>query len=314
MEFLLGTMYHQGTKAKWEVGNKGTFPDAYDAGGDAWCTKFAGYAFTRLGFMANKKGETSQFMSGYRLREWSKEGKGVGKKPPQITATDQTVEDASGTGSKLIDRGEWEQLRKDLKKAKTEEARKKVTEAFFADEAKHPKPQPGDIVVKPRGEAEATNSFSAKGQSHTMLVESYDAAGFKIHTIEGNVGDKLGGRTIDLTNAVDVSKIIFLTRMGTQFFGADPTAAGGKGATGTSISGPAAEAGAAFGGGIVGSIVEGLAAGFLSMLYSAETLTGGMQEVNAKLVEINHAQGYIKSADPNAATTEWTGTAGGSES
>ena len=70
-----------------------------------------------------------------------------------------------------------------------------------------------------------------------MLVESFDAAAFMIHTIEGNVGDKVGGRAIDLKNAVDVSKIVFLTRMGTQFFGKDPTAAGGAGATGTSTDG-----------------------------------------------------------------------------
>ena len=61
MEFLLGTLYHQGTKAKWETDNSGVFPDAYDAaigGGDQpWCTKFAGYAYTRLGFKANKKGD-----------------------------------------------------------------------------------------------------------------------------------------------------------------------------------------------------------------------------------------------------------------
>ena len=70
-----------------------------------------------------------------------------------------------------------------------------------------------------------------------MLVESFDAAAYMIHTIEGNVGDKVGGRAIDLKNAVDVSKIVFLTRMGTQFFGKDPTAAGGAGATGTSTDG-----------------------------------------------------------------------------
>ena len=199
MEFLLGTMYHQGTAAKWETGNTGVFPDTYDAaiggGAQPWCTKFAGYAYTRLGFQANKKGTTSEFMSGYRLRDWSSEGEGVDNKA--ITAADQTVEDAVGTGSALIDKSAWVQLRKDLKKAKTAEERTAATTAFFAVGA-HPQPQAGDIVVKPRGDAEGTNDFTA-GKSHTMLVESFDAAAFKLHTIEGNVGDKVGGRTIDLT-------------------------------------------------------------------------------------------------------------------
>ena len=56
------------------------------------CTKLAGYAYTRLGLQANKKGTTSEFMSGYRLRDWSAEGEGVDNK--EITAADQTVEDA----------------------------------------------------------------------------------------------------------------------------------------------------------------------------------------------------------------------------
>jgi hypothetical protein len=309
MEFLLGTMYHQGTKAKWEKDNKGAFPDTYDAaiggGAQPWCTKFAGYAYTRLGFQANAAGTTSEFMSGWRMRHWSTQGKGVSNE--QITAADQTAEDALGTGSAVIDQGAWKELRKDLKKAKTDEERRTTTETFFKT---HPKPQAGDIVIKPRGDAEGTNDFTSGGKSHTMLVESFDAADFKIHTIEGNVGDKVGGRTIDLKNAVDVSKIIVLTRMGTQFFGASPTAAGGTGATGTSISGPAQQAQADFGGGIMGAIAGGLTALYLNALYSSETLTGGMQSVNAKLVEINAAQGWIKSAAADAAVTDWTGGAG----
>ena len=53
----------------------------------------------------------------------------------------------------------------------------------------------------------------------------------------------------------------------------------------------------------------------LSVLYSGELLTGGMQRVNEKLVEINAAQGWIQSADANAAVTDWTGATGaGNES
>ena len=109
-------------------------------------------------------------MSGYRLREWSTDGKGVYSK--EITAADQTVEDAVGTGSALIDKTEFARLRKDLKKAKTPEERTTTTQTFFTT---HPVPQAGDIVVKPRGDAEGTNEFTA-GKSHTMLVESFDAA------------------------------------------------------------------------------------------------------------------------------------------
>jgi hypothetical protein len=109
-----------------------------------------------------------------------------------------------------------------------------------------------------------------------MLVESFDAAEYKVHTIEGNVGDKVGGRTVDLKNAVDVSKI-----------------AGGTGATNQSVMGPARTVADDFGGGLI----------------------GGMREVNAGLVEIDSAQGWIQSADVDAATTEWTGASGaGNES
>jgi len=301
MEFLLGTMYHQGTTARWERNNTGVFPDTYDeaigGGAQPWCTKFAGYAYTRLGFRANARGTTSQFMSGWRLRHWSTQG--LDPQNREITAPDQTVEDAAGTGSALIDKAEWRRLRADLRRATTDEARRTVTETFFTT---HPLPQPGDIVVKPRGDAEGNNEFTGGGQSHTMLVESFDAAEYVIHTIEGNVGDRVGGRAIDLKNAVDVSKIIFLTRMGTQFFGADPTAAGGAGATGRSTDG---------GPGLVGGLVSAV----LRFIYSAELLTGGMQRVNEQLVEINHAQGWIQSDDANAPVTDWTGASGaGNES
>jgi hypothetical protein len=316
MEFLLGTMYQRGTKAKWETAtNRGAFPDVYEkaigGGAQPWCTNFVGYAYTRLGFRANAEGTTSEFMSGYRLREWSAKGKGVSGE--QITPAAQTVAGAVGTGSALIDRAEWKRLRKDLKAAKTQADRLAVTEAFFAGGA-HPLPQPGDIVVKPRGDAAANNEFSG-GKSHTMLVESFDASAYKIHTIEGNVGDKVGGRTIDLTDPVDVSKIIFLTRMGTQFFGASPTATGGTGATGTSIAGPAAAADATFGGGVLGGLARAAVTAALTGVYSRDALTGGMHAVIAKLAEIDAAQGWIKSADPDASVTEWTGATGaGNES
>jgi hypothetical protein len=317
MEFLLGTMYHQGTAAKWETTeNRGAFPDTYDAavggGAQPWCTKFAGYAYTRLGFQANAAGTTSEFMSGWRLRHWATRGQGTSNE--QITAADQTAEDATGTGSAVIDNTEWKKLRADLAKATTPEDRTAVTEAFFANDL-HPVPQAGDIVIKPRGDAASNNEFTGGGKSHTMLVESFDAATYQIHTIEGNVGDKVGGRTIDLTNATDVSKIIALTRMGTQFFGHAPTAAGGPGATGMSISGPAASVGAALGGGVIGGIAERLTKAVLSAVYSAENLTGGMAETNARLVEINAAQGWIQSSDPNASVTDFTGASGsGNES
>ena len=309
MEFLLGTLYQRGTKSKWETtSNRGAFPDVYEAaaaeGAEPWCTAFVGYAYTRLGFRANATGTRSEFMSGYRLREWSVAGKGVSGE--QITAAHQTVAGAAATGGALIDKAEWKRLRKDLKAAKTPADRLAVTQAFFAT---HPLPQAGDIVVKPRGDAAANNEFSA-GKSHTMLVESFDASAFKIHTIEGNVGDKVGGRTIDLTDPTDVSKIIFLTRMGTQFFGASPTAAGGTGATGTSISGPAAAAGAAVGGGWLGAAATTVATALLSRLYSREALMAGMQAVIAKLVELNAGQGWIKSADAGASVTDWTGATG----
>jgi hypothetical protein len=287
MEFLLGTMYHQGIKAKWEKDNAGVFPDVYEkavgGGSQPWCTKFAGYAYSRLGFKAAEgENDTSMFHSGYRLRHWGKTGKNVSN-TKQLTAEDQTLV-AMETSGALIDSKEFKQLKKDLKKAKTADDRVKVTESFFAEK---PMPQAGDIVVKPRGEGQGDNWFTGGGSSHTMIVDQFDAATWTISTVEGNVGDKVGARRIDLTDPAHVGDVIFIARMGTEYFG-DPA----------TDEKPPAE-------GLLGGLVGAIEKAVRGAIYSEEVLLGSMQDINARLVAIDSAQGWIKSSDVDASVLEW---------
>lgn len=246
--------------------------------------EFAGYAYKRLGFEAGEDDTTSMFYSGYRLRKWSITGKGVGRKAPQITASERTVAAEASTGQ-LIDKGEWKALRKDLKKAKDAKARTQVAEEFFET---RPQPQSGDILVKPRGKRK-NNEFTG-GKSHTMLVDRFDATNLVIYTVEGNTANKIGARKIDLTDPDDVGGIVFLARIGTEYFGNGSAAA-------EVAPGP-----------------------FERLLLSRVMLVGGMQVVNGALVQINAEQGWIKTSDPDATVLEWvegsaesTGAANASE-
>lgn len=288
MEFLLGTMYHQGVRARWEKGNVGAFPDTYHeavggGGTQPWCTKFAGYAYARLGFRSAKD-ERSMFLSGYRLRHWSRTGKSVDNKRV-LTPADRTVA-AEGSSGTLLDSGEWKKLTAALKKARTPEARAAATSAFFATRTA---PQPGDTLVKSRGEGAGSNAFSAKAQSHTMLVDRFDPSAWTVSTVEGNAGDRVGARVIDLTDPVKVSQIVFLTRLGTEHFG-DPD---------TDRSAP--PPGGPFG--WLGTLVH-------RAVYSETVLLAEPEAVIARLVSISAAQDWIKSSDAAASVHTWiTGSA-----
>ena len=287
MELLLGRLFYRG-KGTWETGgaNKGPFPDLYRAtvggsSGEAWCTKFSGYARSRLGFHAAPgSATTSMFNSGWRFQHWSETGKTLGGTGEnQTTAADQTVASGAG-GSALIETDDWKKLTRDLTKARRDAnkahadeaaARQAVTEAFLAA---HPHPQPGDLVIKTRGSG-GGNDYSG-GESHTMLIER--AEGHFISTIEGNRGDSVGGRKMDLTDPADTGQIIFLSRLGKQFFG-DPAT-------------PAPE-------------TKGIGGMINQIVFSETLLVGLMQAANARLLEIDSAAGFVGSSDPNASVADW---------
>lgn len=284
MEFLLGTMYHQGVKAKWEKDNTGAFPDVYEkavgGGSQPWCTKFAGYAYSRLGFHADDGStDTSMFHSGYRLRHWGKTGKNVDNLKT-LTKADETLEAVASSGA-LIDSAAWKVLVKSLKNAKTAEDRTAATAAFFAE---RPKPQAGDIIVKPRGEGQGDNWFTGGGSSHTMLVDRFDDTRWTISTVEGNVGDKVGARHVDLTDPKHVGDIIFMARHGMEYFG-DPT---------TKEEPPELP-------GVLGEIETGIKHAVLS----EEMLLSGPRDAISRIVAIDAAQGWIKSADVDASVRTW---------
>jgi hypothetical protein len=110
-----------------------------------------------------------------------------------------------------------------------------------------------------------------------MLVDRYDAATFTVFTVEGNAGDKVGSRKLDLTDPDTVGAIITLTRLGTEYFGdRTPRAAPPE------QTEPAG-----------------------SLRYSRFALMAPMELVNALLVKLLHAQGFIKSGNTDATVYEW---------
>lgn len=138
-------------------------------------------------------------------------------------------------------------------------------------------------MIKTRGSATG-NAYSG-GQSHTMMIERFD--GYGISTIEGNRGDQVGARQLDLRDPAHTGQIIFLTRMGTQFYG-DPST-------------PAPDTAGISG---LGNRIR----------FSGDMLVGTMHAVNGRLVEIDASMGWIASADADASVLEWQGRGGGSAS
>lgn len=280
MEFLLGTLHQMGTGSKWEKGNEGVFPDVYQEamGGGAtspWCTMFAGYAHSRIGFSSGDKGNVSMFKSGYRLRKWSRTGMGVGKKAKRIS-TEASVPGAAGSTGETIEGSTWKELKKALEAVDEPAERKAAAKDFFAS---HPQPRPGDVLVKPRG-SKGGNDFS--GQSHTMLVDRFDADNFAIFTVEGNAADRVTGRRIDLTDPKHVGQLAFTTRMGKEQYGS---------AAGTALLG------------MTGAAPGGLLT--IAVMFSRTMLVGTMRATNQKLLTLNNEQGWLKGKDVNTSVYEW---------
>jgi hypothetical protein len=292
MEFLLGRMHHLGATHGWESReNRGPFPETYETamhgGAAAWCTMFAGYAYSRLGFNAGGGGrpETSMFLSGYRLRHWARTGQTIAG----TQVTDPSVAVAQGrAGAAMIDSPDWLAHTTALRRARTTADRTRIADEFLAS---HPAPRAGDILVKTRGNAQ-DNAFAAGSSSHTMMVEN--CAGHIISTVEGNHEDAIGGRTFDLANPRDTGQLIVLIRAGAGFVGpgagtADAVAAGGRATAPPAPHGPG---------------------DMLTNLFASETvLLLVMRTANQQLAELDIAQGYVSGSNPNASVAELSGEA-----
>lgn len=112
------------------------------------------------------------------------------------------------------------ELTQNVAATKDVEERKTLINNFFAEHSFTP--QAGDIMDRRSKDAARgwkkygyANLFAWKGErfaSHTTLIEHYDESTCTIHTIEGNSDQRVRGKSYDLTNLDDLSKVIFIAR------------------------------------------------------------------------------------------------------
>jgi hypothetical protein len=219
LEYLMGVIYHGGNDQTWENlntqnTNRGTFVNHFkDAVGNGvnqqpWCTMFAGYLKTLLGFEDSlADGGPLIFNAGIRLDHWATAGVNY------LTAVDDFSDpsDFADYSGASIDTPDWVVLRRSVTGSNlTQAQREEAITTFFSTRIT---PQPGDILIINTG---VTNNTYSGSSSHTTTVESYND--FMISTIEGNRGQKLTGVELDLRDSNDAGQILCLVRIGIEFY------------------------------------------------------------------------------------------------
>ncbi len=283
-EYLLGTMYHKGKAFEdfgpFEAKYRSTV--GYWNSPDAWCTMFAAYLHSVVGFRDSVlKG--GPMWSNSRLNNWHQHSKRTADAKGDFS-TPADYKNYSGDGiysGTKIKPGDWENLIKPLKehyklKFKTEEdknaALTNIMVAFFKGRIK---PQPGDIISIP-------NWSEGKKYGHTITVEAFDESTWTISTVEGNLSNRILGRTIDLRanpgsnkKQLDASSISQLIRPGLEFYKKNPNPDGEREKDGVATTlhlGPSTIATTS------NSIAEGLIAAFADTVAK---LRGMAQQVGA---------------------------------
>lgn len=219
-EFLAGWAYEGGVanggSNGWENAgsNRGVFPSHYQdtvqtygrSSGAEWCTSFAGSMWKAAGMRtpSGVSGEeaNSPFWSGYRLNTWAETGETVAGR--QATPVDERV-GAGQNGAQYVPADRWSGLRTSLQGAKGDAGRAQAASAFTGQFGI----QPGDVMVLGSG-----NDYRSNSKSHTVMVESFDPETMTITTIEGNAGNAVSSRRIDLRNQADVAQIVSSVRPG----------------------------------------------------------------------------------------------------
>lgn len=286
-EFLAGWSSEGGVtnggRNGWENdgSNRGEFPSYYQDqvqtygrdNGAEWCTSFAGHTYGRLGFQYNTDTSAANarsiFWSGYRLNHWAETGQT--NSGTQLTPDARTV-DQGTEGSGYVDNEAWADLRAGLQGARTPEARQVATTDFMARQGT---PQPGDIMVLGRD-----NDYRNNSKSHTVMVERYDAENQVIYTIEGNAGNAVSSRRIDLRNPTDAAQIVSSVRIGAGNLVDETTRqniANGVAPAVDPERGP----------------------------VTADQLLARARGVNSRLVGAAAREGYIQSDDENASAFVW---------
>lgn len=219
-EFLAGWAYEGGVgnggSNGWENAgsNRGAFPSHYQnqvqtygrSKGAEWCTSFAGAMHQAVGLQTptGVTGEeaNSPFWSGYRLNTWAESGETVAG--AQATPVEERVA-AGQNGAQYVGMDRWSALGESLKGAKDAAAKAKVAGAFTGTHTV----QPGDILVLGSG-----NDYRGNSKSHTVMVETWDPETQTLTTIEGNAGNAVSTRKLDLSDPKDVSTIVSSVRAG----------------------------------------------------------------------------------------------------
>jgi hypothetical protein len=219
-EFLAGWAYEggvgKGGSNGWENGgsNRGAFPSHYQntvqtygrSKGAEWCTSFAGAMHQSVGLQTptGVTGEeaNSPFWSGYRLNTWAESGETAGGQ--QATPVAERVA-AGQHGAQYVGMERWSALTEGLKGAKTDADKAKVAGTFTGTHSV----QPGDILVLGSG-----NDYRGNSKSHTVMVETWDPETQTLTTIEGNAGNAVSTRQLDLSDPKDVGTIVSSVRVG----------------------------------------------------------------------------------------------------
>lgn len=277
IELLTGWAHHGGVDRRtsgWfehDGPNRGAFPDHYQremAWGSAdaakWCTMFVGTIQQQLGFRFNPSIGAAQarsiFWSTHRLVRWTRDGTNLNDR--RAAQASHTVADGGASGH--IGVRAWSGFHDGIDAGADASQRLAALGRFFEDRFV---PQPGDIV---------------QFQRHTMLVEHYDAATGSVTTIEGNSGDAIRSRVIDLTVA-GARPVTDLVRIGADFFGLP------EGTDSDSDTG-------------AGATADGIGRAGYDALRRRTAAAIGL------LVGACAERGWIRSSDPDAPAVEWLGS------
>jgi len=226
-EFLLGRAYQGGSRRGWNAEHfTNYYRDTIHNQNERWCTTFAGHTLMRLGletgsgdrFLQGPRDSTrhSMFNSGYRLGRWADEGLNNSYTPLTPQGMQPAVMEDAGMGSAFLDQGDFRELRSRVDGIASPAERLAAVEGFFES---HPRPQSGDLIVTVDNRDGEHHEWDGRSHSHTRMVEQMTDA-FVIHTVEGNGGGTGtgAGYDLDLTDANDVGKFVYMVRVGAEYF------------------------------------------------------------------------------------------------
>ena len=234
LEILMGFIFYGGSgdTNKWEKYNRGDkeligyYYDKYNLKtGTEWCAIFVTSVLNEV--------------AGYAPVDKSgKRGKnpGYGWVSFNTTSLHDSVKHSSNYPidthhQKKMAKNDLDKLRLKVAKEKNQAKKYKLVKSFFQS---HFMPQPGDLLavgpkaVNGKKLAPLNSNYHKQGFNHSTMIEKlvFDEKNKKIflYTVEGNYGDRAGGRKIDLTRVkpgsyTDLSYVTQISRIGMTNYG-----------------------------------------------------------------------------------------------